>query len=268
MTEDEPGERLRRALGGGRFADVRWVPETGSTNADLLAEAHAGAADGVVLVADHQTAGRGRLDRRWVAPPGSSLLVSVLLRPALSPGEVHLTSTAMALSAAVACEVSAGVSPVLKWPNDLLEPDGDRKLGGLLAESVVRGDAVDAVVVGLGLNVDWPPEPPEELAGISVALNHLTDRAPDRVTLLAALLRDLERTTALLRSPEGRSDLVDLYRRRCGTLGRRVRVERADGVIAGEAVALAGGGRLVVEAKGEQHEVDVGDVIHLRDLEG
>ena len=97
-------------------------------------------------MADRQTAGRGRLDRTWEAPPGSSLLVSVVLRPKLLPTHVHSTTMATAVAASDACDEVAGFRPLLKWPNDIVV--GDRKLGGLLAEAELKGDAVDAVVVG------------------------------------------------------------------------------------------------------------------------
>ena len=131
-------EAANRALPRTRFADVRWVDETGSTNADLLALARDGAADGTVLVADHQTAGRGRADRVWTAPAGSSLLVSVLLRP---PTARRAASRAWrwASPRSTRCTRRPGVAPRLKWPNDLVWPgvgDGsDRKLGGILAEA-------------------------------------------------------------------------------------------------------------------------------------
>src|SRR6476469_4959346 len=141
---------------------VRHFPEIDSTNRYLLDEARGGAADGLVAVADHQTAGRGRFDRRWEAPPGSSLLVSVLLRPTPpgdGPGDAsadgsHRAVMAVALALAEAVEAVAGVTPGLKWPNDLVV--GDRKLAGLLAER--EGDAV---VIGAGCNVEWEAFPPE-----------------------------------------------------------------------------------------------------------
>ena len=113
------------ALAGTRFADVRWVGETGSTNTDALALARDGAPEGVVLVADHQTAGRGRLGRTWEAPPGASLLVSVLLRPPAAVADAVTMAAGVAMAEAVA-EV-AGVDARLKWPNDLVVAvDGDR----------------------------------------------------------------------------------------------------------------------------------------------
>jgi BirA family biotin operon repressor/biotin-[acetyl-CoA-carboxylase] ligase len=150
------------------FADVRRFDSLDSTNTYLLAEARSGVPEGVVAVAEHQTAGRGRLGRRWEAPPGTCLLVSVLLRPVLEPGQLHLCTSAVALAAADACAAVAGVSPAVKWPNDLLVRG--RKLAGVLAESDPAApggpEGSVAVVVGVGCNVDWPG--PEEAGGISL----------------------------------------------------------------------------------------------------
>src|SRR5215218_8824381 len=148
-----------------RFDDVRQVAETDSTNSRLLDEARAGAPEGVVLVADHQTAGRGRLG-------------SVLLRPDVPPGRAHLVTMAAGLAASDACEAVAGVRPGLKWPNDLVIDDA--KLAGLLAESVVEGDALRALVVGMGLNVTAAP------AEGATSLADLTGARVDRRPLLDA----------------------------------------------------------------------------------
>ena len=119
---------------GSRFTDIRRFDSIDSTNRYLLDEARRGAPDGVVAVADHQSAGRGRLGRSWEAPPGSNLLLSVLLRPDLPVGDRHLASAAVALAAAEAVDAVTGVRVGIKWPNDLLGPDG-RKLAGVLAEA-------------------------------------------------------------------------------------------------------------------------------------
>ena len=156
--------------------------ELDSTNRYLLDEARAGAPEGAVVVADHQTSGRGRLDRSWEAPPGSSLLVSVLLRPALGPGHAHVVVMAAALALADAVGAVAGFTAELKWPNDLVV--GDRKLAGLLAEREPgAGGSLAAVIVGAGVNVQWTTFPPE-LADLATACNLEAGRAVDRDALL------------------------------------------------------------------------------------
>jgi len=238
------------------------VAETGSTNADLLALAAAGEPAGLVLVADHQTAGRGRLGRTWSAPPGASLLVSVLLElPAGSP--VHGATWAVGLAARDACGEVAGVTPELKWPNDLMV--GDRKLAGILAEAVLRHGEVAGVVVGMGLNVAWPPvdELPGELAGRVVALNHLTAAPVDLEAVLTAYLERLARYVSLWEDQAGA--LVQAYRSGLATIGRAVRVELPEGSFTGTAVDLDQDGALVVEVLGgERRLVRAGDVVHLR----
>ncbi|MBK5223023.1 MAG: biotin--[acetyl-CoA-carboxylase] ligase [Acidimicrobiia bacterium] len=270
-----PGDDARTALAGSRFADVRWVDQTGSTNADLLAIAAEGGGDGIVLVADHQTAGRGRLGRTWEAPPGSSLLCSTLLRPDLGIEALHLVTMAVGVAASDACESATGVRPRLKWPNDLLVgTDGDeRKVAGILAESMVRGGDVVALVVGMGINVNWPDQLPPELASIATALNHHTrchhtsaGAAVDREGLLVAHLRGLEPLLDALATTEGRDALLDRYRELSATLGREVRVETSTGAIAGRAVDIDAEGHLLVDLAGQLVRVAAGDVVHLRPI--
>ena len=261
------GDHASNALAGTRFGHLRWVDATGSTNADLLAEAADDAPDGSVLVADHQTAGRGRLDRRWEAPPGSSLLCSVLIRPDLPIAQVQLTALAAAVAAADACESVAGVRPRVKWPNDLVVADesgAERKVAGILSESSLRGGAVAAVVIGMGLNVNWPAEFPDELAGIATSLNHHAGRDLDREALLVAYLTGLEPLLAGLGTPAGRDTLLQRYRGLSATLGQMVRVELGSGPLSGVATDVNGEGHLVLEVAGELVEISAGDVVHLR----
>jgi BirA family biotin operon repressor/biotin-[acetyl-CoA-carboxylase] ligase len=233
--------------------DGRWrverFAELDSTNRHLLDAARAGAAAGLVAVADVQRAGRGRLGRTWQAPAGSSLLVSVLLRTPDDAGPVVM-AVSVALAGAVA-EV-AGVHAELKWPNDLVV--GDRKLAGVLAER----DG-DAVVVGAGCNVNWDAFPPE-LTGSATSCNLETGVAVDRERLLAAFL---ERFGSLL---DGDGDVAGEYRARLSTLGRRVRVEPVRGEpLVGTAVDVAADGALVVrDGAGAHHTVATADVVHLR----
>lgn len=276
MVSSVPGGDARSTLSavgeplvGTRFGDVRWVAETGSTNHDLMALAAAGAPEGVVLAADHQTAGRGRLGRVWSAPPEASLLLSVLLRPPVGLGTAHALTTAVALAAVDACVQVAGVRPGLKWPNDLVvasPPAGgaERKLAGVLAESSLRGDHFDAVVVGIGLNVNWPAELPSEIDGIAVALNHVTGAPVDRAALAVALLQSLDRRYTALLEPGGRARLHREETAASATLGRPVRVIRSHDEIEGTAVGLEPDGALRVEVDTDVIVVPVGDVVHLR----
>ena len=227
---------------------VEVVTETGSTNADLLAAAAAGAPDRSVLCALHQTAGRGRLDRRWDAPPGANLLVSLLFRDV--PAAAHELTWRVGLAACAAAEQVAGVTPTLKWPNDLLV--GDHKLAGVLAQASfggpggAGGQGGPVVVVGIGMNVRWSPDGAARL-GADV----------DPLDVLAALLGAYDALPA---------DVLPLYRQRLGTLGRAVRVELpGDEVLEGRAVDVDPDGRLVVlDACAVTHRLDVGDIVHLR----
>jgi BirA family transcriptional regulator, biotin operon repressor / biotin---[acetyl-CoA-carboxylase] ligase len=216
---------------------VEVVDETGSTNADLLAAAAAGAPDHSVLATRHQTAGRGRMDRRWDAPPGSNMLVSILFRDV--PPLPHELTWRVGLAACTACAVVAGVQPVLKWPNDLLL-DG-RKLAGMLAQATPG-----IVVAGIGLNVGWAP-PDAALLGDEF----------DPLDVLAALLGALDA------QPD---DIFPLYRQALATLGRDLRVELPGGEnVHGRAIDVERDGRLVVlDQCGLTHRYDVADIIHIR----
>lgn len=244
------------------------LAETDSTNRVVLELARAGEPEGAVVVADHQSAGRGRLGRVWQAPPGASLLVTVLLRPTIAVADAHLVTIAAALAAADACAGVTGVRPALKWPNDLVvERHGTtRKVAGLLAESLVRSSRVDAIALGMGLNVQWPADLPEDLATIATALNHEAGADVDREAVLAAWLDCLADRYARLTSVGGAEALLAAYRVACVSLGRPVRVQLSDETFTGTAVEVTREGHLVVEpdAGGGRRIVTAGDVVHLR----
>ncbi|MEV7087481.1 biotin--[acetyl-CoA-carboxylase] ligase [Streptomyces sp. NPDC093085] len=266
---------LRRALirPGGLWSSLDVVEATGSTNTDLAARAAAGAAEGAVLIAEEQTAGRGRLDRRWSAPARSGIFFSALFRPGREVPAERLGWLPLLTGVAVATGLAraAGVDTALKWPNDLLVTvDGaERKAGGILAERVAAsgGGAGDAVVVGVGVNVSLrADELPVPTAG-SLALANAVSL--DRDTLLRAVLRALEQWYGTWTASGGdpaASGLQETYAAGCATLGRRVRAELPGGrELLGEAVAVDGDGRLVVATDdGERHPVGAGDVVHVR----
>lgn len=212
------------------------VAETGSTNADLLSVADR-LPDRTVLFADHQTAGRGRLDRRWEAPAGANLLVSFLFREVPDdPGEL---TRRIGLSVVLAAEGLGVTSVGLKWPNDALL-DG-AKFAGILAQRAPSG----AVVVGVGVNVGWCPAGAARLGGV---------HRPEEI--LRAMLVAYDRLPP---------DVMTEYRTRLLTLGQRVRVERPTDDVVGTAVDVDDQGRLVVlDECAITHRLDVGDVVHVR----
>jgi BirA family biotin operon repressor/biotin-[acetyl-CoA-carboxylase] ligase len=255
--------------------EVRRFAELDSTNRYLLDEARAGAPAGLVAVADHQTAGRGRLDRRWLAPAGANLLASVLLRPPLPLEELHLCTVAVALAARAASYRSVGREPDLKWPNDLLV--GEKKLAGILAETVLfspgpglaEGDD-RAVVVGIGLNLAWPPpqgegaDPvPEELAG-ATSLWKESGKKVEPGVFLEILLAELAPLIGGLADGAGRRRLAADYRRACATLGRRVTVSLPNETVTGSVADITVEGHLLLDVGTCLRTITAGDVVHLR----
>lgn len=274
---------LTRALhrgGTGLWGPIEVVRTTGSTNTDLAAAARAGAAEGTVLVAEAQRAGRGRLDRAWSSPPRAGLTLSLLLRPGpVSPDRRGLLPLLVGVAVATAVRDRTGVAATVKWPNDVVVdepgPDGapgPRKLAGVLCEAVGG-----AVIVGLGLNVstradELPALPPTATAATSLALEAAVDGdgagdPVDRATVLLAVLRHLEQVYQPWCSAGGDpARLLAAYRPLSSTLGRRVRVLLpGDQVLTGEAVDVEPDGRLRLRTDtGADHVVGTGDVVHLR----
>lgn len=260
-------QRLRAALAEAdplwRAVEVR--PEIPSTNAEVAARARAGEAAGLVLAADHQTAGRGRLGRVWTAPAGSSIAMSVLLRPARDPAAWTWLPLLAGLAVAESLREVAGLPAVLKWPNDVLV--GEAKICGLLAERVETPSGAGCVL-GVGINVHQRSDELPVPTGTSLAATSLAVLRPGRrfvrAQIMAALLADL---AGLYRRWESVRDteLAECYLARCETLGRRVRVLGADGsVVEGVAVGVDRAGRLRVEVGSRVEAYAAGDVTHLR----
>jgi BirA family transcriptional regulator, biotin operon repressor / biotin---[acetyl-CoA-carboxylase] ligase len=253
---------LLRHAGDLPWRDLRVLVATGSTNADVLAAAQEGAPEGLVIAADEQTAGRGRLGRDWVSPPGASISVSVLLRPALDPGQWGWLPLLTGLSVAAGVAETAGLDVDLKWPNDVLVAQGrPGKIAGVLLER-----SGDAAVVGFGINTAMTAEelPVEQASSIVLA----GAAAPDPAALAAACLRNLYSRYDRLRAGAGdpdRSGLAAEYAQRCATIGRHVQVSMPDGrVLAGTAAAVDSSGRLVVEGPDGATSISAGDVTHVR----
>ena len=240
------------------------LSSTTSTNDVARDLAARGAPEGTVVIADYQTAGRGRLGRRWLAPPGTSLLCSLLFRP--PPGlesPPHPTDLTMlcALAAADAVEKAAGLPVSLKWPNDLVVVRGEswRKLGGLLAETGVSGDRVEFVIVGVGINVNVPAESLPELAPDATSILAETGRETDRDLLLDQFLDGIASRHARWRA--GERPWAE-WAARLATLGRAVRVVTPEGERHGIAEGVDEEGALLLcTPNGALHRIRVGDVL-------
>jgi BirA family biotin operon repressor/biotin-[acetyl-CoA-carboxylase] ligase len=255
-------EGLRRSLvaPAGPWSRLEVVERTGSTNADLMAAAVAGAPDRAVLVAEHQESGRGRMRRSWLSPPGSGVTLSVLLRPAaVAPARFGWLPLLAGLALLDTVRTLTGVAAGLKWPNDLLLGPHARKAGGILAE--VAGDG--GVVIGIGLNI--AAAPPEvgatSLAGEGADV--------DRTEVLATLLTRLAERDARWRGAGGDPDASRLrsdYRAGCTSLGSQVRVQLPGGeALTGVAEDVDGDGRLLLlDPLGRRRAVAAGDVVHVR----
>ncbi|HZA16081.1 MAG TPA: biotin--[acetyl-CoA-carboxylase] ligase [Pseudonocardiaceae bacterium] len=256
---------LRRALvaPAGPYAALDVVATVASTNTALAAAARQGMPDRTVLVAERQTAGRGRAGRSWVTPARSGLALSVLLRPTEVP-QARWAWLPLLVGVALCRTVSTlGELPAaLKWPNDLLLGAQRRKAAGILAEAVPG----PAVVVGIGLNVTLRPDelPSNDATSLVIEQAACTDRDP----LLRGLLRALDSEVRLWCEHQGdpvATGLRDAYRQRCATLGQPVRVELpGQPALTGTAVDVDAEGRLVVLAGGERRALSAGDVTHVR----
>lgn len=249
-------ELVASRLGPHLFGPVVWLAEIGSTNDEAARRARAGAPEGLVVGADHQTAGRGRRGRAWVARPKDALLVSVLLRPPVAPVEAGLLPIVAAVAVADALAAVAPVRPELVWPNDVLV--AGRKVCGILCELSGDQERVAWAVVGVGVNVSAAPDvaearwPPGSLADAGPA--------PPRADLLVALVNALgERYRAW--TEQGAAPVVAVFAERDALAGRDIRVSVGEGELTGRALGLDELGRLRVAAPDGVRTLAAGEVV-------
>ncbi len=248
-----------------RFYPVVHVTQTGSTNNDVATEARRGASEGFTLVADYQTEGRGRLERRWLASQGDSLLLSTLLKPGVELVPVVPLLAGLAVQQAVQ-RLLPDVDPALiglKWPNDVLVLDSRKpKLAGILAESTIVG-SVASVVVGIGLNIKFSVEPPDEIAERAVSLAQLGSAQISNQEALTAVLSSLEHWLAAAEE-SGPEFIVTAYRARCSTVGEDITfTDPAGETLQGRVTGISSSGGLRVDADSGQHTIHSGDIWHL-----
>lgn len=230
-----------------------------STNTELARLASEGVAEGLSIVADEQTAGRGRLQRPWSSPKGAGLYFSILLRPAVPQNYWPLITFMAALAAGDALREASGVATDIKWPNDLLS--GERKICGILAEAIDT-PAGRAVILGIGINLTQNAFPPE-LATVATSVSEAIGRSPDREQILAALLDALSRWYSLLEEP---AQIVDAWTTRSSyAIGKLVQVSNGDDVWQGTTCGIEPDGALRLRTpSGEIKLVRAGDVYSIR----
>ncbi len=250
---------------------IEVVDEASSTNAVLAARARDGAPDGLVVVADHQRAGRGRLDRTWESPAGTAVTFSLLLRPTVParswPWLPLLTGYAVdkALTALVGSQDAAAPVVGVKWPNDVLI--GERKVAGILVERIETPDG-PAAVVGVGINVNLRADelPVPHATSLEIELGRSVDRTDVLIDVLAGIREAYDVWAAGGEVRDAR--LAESYAAACVTVGRTVRVDLPDGsVLEGLASGIDADGRLLVRAGGPggvEQAVAAGDVVHVR----
>lgn len=239
--------------------DIQVFQETTSTNDVIEKFARDGVKEGVVVFAESQTKGRGRLGRKWISPVGKGLWFSVLLRPKLRPQEATQLTVVAATALARAIRSQTQLAPEIKWPNDILLRG--RKVAGILTELSAEVDRVNHVILGIGLDVNQVAEDfPPDVRKIATSLKIETDAVVDRAALAAAILRELDRDYARV-CDGGFAELADEWESRCTTLGRNVSVHIGDRQVRGRAEALDDDGALLVRTEhGRIERIIGGDV--------
>ena len=237
-----------------------WFDTIDSTNTRAKELAAQGAPHGTVLIADHQTGGRGRLGRSFHSPAGTGIYMSLILRPNCPPSELMHLTCAAAVAACDGVEAACGIRPGIKWTNDLVF--GKRKLAGILTELALSPDGtVCHAVIGIGINCcQTEADFPEDIRQIAGSLHTVTGQKIDRAKVAAALLDELYRMDQLLLTDQ--KSIMDRYRANCITLGREISLVKADGSTRhGTALDIDEAGGLVVSfADGTCETVTSGEV--------
>ena len=268
MRGDDLNEStIDAALRGSFGRPIRFFASVASTNEVALHWAGRDAPHGALVVADYQSAGRGRWGRTWVAPRGRALLFSVILRPT-DPKNVSLVSTALGVAVAEGLEACASLDAKLRWPNDVMV-DG-RKIAGILVETVSHGGAIDALVAGVGINVATRAQDlPEELRTTATSIAELQGKAPLRAQVLAEMLDGIERVMSALDVEGGREDVVARATARSAVLGREVVARFADGTtMAGTASRLTSTGTLEISVDGRATVLDSAEIVRMEAEDG
>jgi BirA family biotin operon repressor/biotin-[acetyl-CoA-carboxylase] ligase len=253
----DPARRVGRS--------VEFHDEIGSTNDRARLALREPGGDGLAVVADLQTAGRGRRGRTWTSPSGRNLTVSVGLRPLLEPSRAGLLGIAAAVAARDACAaLTPGARLSIRWPNDVVTSGGE-KVAGLLVETTVEDGRLVEAVIGIGINVNWRrAEMPPEIAARATSLADIAGRELDRIALLGVLLDALDSELAAM---ERGGTPVERFRSVSALDGRRVAVELGEEVLEGIAAGIADDGALLLDTAAGRVALTIGEVVSVRDAD-
>jgi BirA family biotin operon repressor/biotin-[acetyl-CoA-carboxylase] ligase len=254
-------DQVRDGLSAQRLgANFHYFSEIASTNIHARSLADAGAGEGEIVIAEAQSAGRGRLGRRWASPPYANLYLSLILKPKLAPA--HVPQITLMAAVALADTVGAFIpdEPAIKWPNDMMV--GGKKLAGILTELSCDAEKVNYVVLGVGVNLNYSLEMmPDEIRGRATSVFELTGKTVDRESFLKRLIQDLDRCYGELEASGFRA-LAARWEARFGLRERRVRVELLDQTVIGRAKGIDRDGALLLEDdSGTLQRIIAGDVI-------
>lgn len=255
LDQVRDGLAVRRLTG-----KFHYFSEIASTNSHARALAEAGAVEGEIVIAEAQSAGRGRLGRHWASPAFANLYISFVLHPKLPPTEVPQITLMAAVALAETVETFISGTVTIKWPNDILV--GGKKLAGILTEVSCDAEKVNYVVLGIGVNLNYPVQMmPEEIRGRATSVFELTGKTVDRESFLKRLIRGLDRCYGELEA-SGFGVLALRWEARFGLRDRRVRVELLDQSVVGVARGIDRDGALLLEDdSGALQRIVAGDVI-------
>lgn len=220
--------------------------------------------EGIVVIADSQTHGKGRLGRKWLSPPGVNLYFTVLLKPPFSPPEAQLATLAAAVAVATAVREFAGIKAEIKWPNDILV--NGKKTGGILLEMKTGRSGINILCIGIGINVNMSmDELPEDIRSLSTSLKTESGSHIDRAEFLGCILAEMERTYKILLNDDKRALINEWIHLNC-TVGNKVTVKCHDKVVTGTAEGINDYGELIVRlSSGRLETLSAGDVTILKD---
>jgi BirA family transcriptional regulator, biotin operon repressor / biotin---[acetyl-CoA-carboxylase] ligase len=258
-------DQIQGGLGTSRLGKkIHYFIKLDSTNSHARRLVEQGAQAGEVVIAESQTQGRGRLGRPWVSPPHVNLYLSIILRPKLPPVNAPQITLMAAVALAEALSAFIPVLPAIKWPNDVLA--GGKKLAGILTESVCHGERIDFVILGIGVNINYPAESmPDAIRKRATSLISLTGASVSRESVVRRLIQDLDRCYGELEET-GFQSLAPRWEARFELRGKKVRVEMTDRIIIGTARGIDRDGALILEdGRGELQRVVAGDVVPVGD---